>query len=52
MTKNISKEFINKAINICEDKIRMKGDGVGISFYVFFQNKNDNPELLFAVAKL
>ncbi len=27
-------------------KIEKKGDNVGLSFYAFFKNKNDNPELL------
>ncbi|MGN7651249.1 DUF6500 family protein, partial [Acinetobacter baumannii] len=30
----------------CDDKIEKKGDKVGLSFYAFFKNKNDNPELL------
>lgn len=47
----MNKEFIEKMINICEEKIAKKGDNVWISFYVFFKNKNDNKELLFSVAK-
>lgn len=27
-----------------------KGEGVGLSFYAFFANKNDDPELLMAAA--
>jgi len=27
-----------------------KGDNVGISFYAFFKNKNDTPELLMEAA--
>ena len=38
-------------IDICDKKISAKGDTVGLSFYVFFKNKNDNPELLMDVAK-
>lgn len=38
--------FIHKMIEICDKKISQKGDIVNISFYVFFANKNDNPELL------
>ncbi|ENU4317239.1 DUF6500 family protein [Acinetobacter baumannii] len=30
----------------CDDKIEKKGDNVGLSFYAFLKNKNDNPELL------
>ena len=44
-------EFINKMIAVCENKISAKGDAVGLSFYVFFKNKNDNPELLLEVAE-
>lgn len=28
-----------------------KGDGVGLSFYAFFANKNDDPEALMEVAE-
>ena len=45
------KSFKNHMITICEEKIAKKGTNVGISFYVFFENKNTNPELLFEVAK-
>ncbi|KAB0455073.1 DUF6500 family protein [Acinetobacter baumannii] len=34
----------------CDDKIEKKGDKVGLSFYAFFKNKNDNPELLMEAA--
>lgn len=40
-----------KIIKICEAKIAAKGDQVGVSFYAFFANKNDDPELLMEVAK-
>ena len=39
-----------KAIAICDAKIASKGDTVGLSFYAFFANKNDNPELLMEAA--
>lgn len=42
---------IEKMIGICEEKIAKKWENVGISFYVFFKNKNDQKELLFEVAK-
>ncbi len=29
---------------------RKKGSNVGLSFYAFFANKNDNPELLMEAA--
>lgn len=38
-------------INICDEKIEKKGENVGLSFYAFFANKNDNPELLLEVAE-
>ncbi|MDO7465612.1 DUF6500 family protein [Acinetobacter baumannii] len=34
----------------CDEKIEKKGDKVGLSFYAFFKNKNDNPELLMEAA--
>ncbi len=38
-------------IGVCDAKVRAKGANVGLSFYAFFANKNDNPELLMAVAE-
>lgn len=40
-----------KIVKICEAKIAAKGDDVSVSFYAFFANKNDNPELLMEVAE-
>ncbi|WP_349538835.1 DUF6500 family protein [Sagittula sp. NFXS13] len=40
-----------KAIGICNDKIAKKGETVGLSFYAFFANKNDDPELLMEAAE-
>ena len=40
-----------KVITICNDKIAKKGDTVGLSFYAFFANKNDDPELLMEAAE-
>jgi len=40
-----------KIIKVCGAKIAAKGLNVGVSFYAFFANKNDNPELLMEVAK-
>ena len=37
-------------IAVCNKKIEAKGDNVGLSFYAFFANKNDNPELLMEAA--
>ena len=39
-----------KAVTICNDKIAKKGETVGLSFYAFFANKNDDPELLMEAA--
>ncbi len=39
-----------KVIQVCDKKIGAKGDNVGLSFYAFFANKNDNPELLMEAA--
>ena len=39
-----------KIIRICDAKIAAKGSDVGLSFYAFFANKNDDPELLMEVA--
>jgi hypothetical protein len=39
-----------KIISVCNDKIEKKGDNVGLSFYAFFANKNDDPELLMEAA--
>ena len=35
-----------KIIKVCNEKIEKKGSNVGLSFYAFFANKNDDPELL------
>ena len=39
-----------KIIDVCNKKIEIKGSNVGLSFYAFFANKNDNPKLLMEVA--
>lgn len=39
-----------KFIEVCNQKIKAKGENVGLSFYAFFSNKNDNPELLMQAA--
>jgi len=40
-----------KAISVCSEKIAKKGENVGLSFYAFFANKNDDPESLMEVAE-
>lgn len=39
-----------RILEVCTTKIAKKGPNVGVSFYAFFQNKNDNPELLMEAA--
>lgn len=39
-----------KIIQICDEKIAKKGETVGLSFYAFFTNKNDDPESLMQIA--
>lgn len=39
-----------KIIDVCNQKIATKGPNVGLSFYAFFANKNDDPELLMEAA--
>lgn len=34
----------------CDEKIAKKGSNVGLSFYAFFKNRNDNPALLMEAA--
>lgn len=40
-----------KIIEVCEQKIEKKGQDVGLSFYAFFKNKNDQPEVLMEAAR-
>jgi len=35
---------------VCDQKIAAKGPTVGLSFYAFFANKNDDPVLLMEAA--
>jgi hypothetical protein len=46
----MNQELKNKIITVCDDKIQQKWENVGLSFYAFFANKNDNPELLMQAA--
>lgn len=39
-----------KIIEVCDKKIAAKGPAVGLSFYAFFANKNDDPLLLMEAA--
>jgi mannitol-1-phosphate/altronate dehydrogenase len=46
----MNKELKEKILQVCNDKIEKKGTNVGLSFYAFFKNKNDNPKLLMEAA--
>ena len=43
-------ELKAKILQVCDEKIAKKGSNVGLSFYAFFANKNDDPETLMQVA--
>jgi len=40
-----------RIVDVCNQKIEKKGLTVGVSFYAFFANKNDDPKLLMEVAE-
>ncbi|OYD26374.1 DUF6500 family protein [Oceanimonas baumannii] len=44
------KELRARIIEVCDRKIAAKGEDVGLSFYAFFKNKNDNPDELMEAA--
>ena len=46
----MDKALQQKIIRICDEKIEKKGKNVGLSFYAFFANKNDDPETLMQIA--
>ena len=46
----MQKNLKTKIIEVCDKKIANKGEHVGVSFYAFFKNKNDSPELLMEAA--
>ena len=46
----MTQQLKDKIIEVCNQKIEKKGDNVGLSFYAFFKNKNDTPELLMEAA--
>lgn len=43
-------EIRERIIRVCDKKIAAKGQDVGLSFYAFFANKNNEPDLLMQVA--
>lgn len=46
----MNNEIRQRIVEVCDKKITQKGDQVGVSFYAFFKNKNDDPRLLMEVA--
>ncbi len=46
----MNRNLKEKIVKVCNAKIAAKGDHVGLSFYAFFANKNDTPELLMEAA--
>ncbi len=46
----MNSELRKHIIDVCNKKIASKGPEVGVSFYAFFQNRNDNPDLLMEAA--
>jgi hypothetical protein len=42
----VTSDLKDKILEVCDKKIAQKGMNVGLSFYAFFSNKKDNPELL------
>ncbi len=47
----MNKILKEKIIEVCNNKIEAKGTNVGLSFYAFFENKNNNPKLLMESAE-
>lgn len=48
---NMQESLRKKVIEVCKIKIQQKGTNVGLSFYAFFANKNENPDLLMEMAE-
>lgn len=44
-------ELRDSIIEICTQKIEQKGLDVGVSFYAFFKNRNDQPQRLMEAAR-
>ena len=47
---NMTEALKIKITDVCNKKIQQKGTNVGLSFYAFFANKNNHPELLMEAA--
>jgi hypothetical protein len=41
----------DRMIAVCDRKIADRGPDVGLSFYAFFANRNDDPDLLMEAAE-
>lgn len=51
MEFKLDSKIKEKIIQVCDAKVEKKGPNVGLSFYAFFANKNNTPELLMQVAE-
>jgi Family of unknown function (DUF6500) len=51
LLKSMRDTLRQRIIEVCDKKIDSKGANVGLSFYAFFTNKNDNPALLMEAAE-
>jgi hypothetical protein len=49
-TDQMREQLRERIVEVCDKKIEAKGQNVGLSFYAFFANKNDDPKLLMEVA--
>jgi hypothetical protein len=49
--KRVNAKLKQRIIEVCDQKIQQKGENVGVSFYAFFANKNNEPQLLMEMAK-
>lgn len=47
----MSNDLKRRIVDVCDNKIAIKGPNVGLSFYAFFANKNDDPIQLMEVAE-
>jgi hypothetical protein len=47
----LRKELRERIVEVCDLKIENKGTAVGLSFYAFFKNKNDQPDVLMEAAR-
>jgi len=47
----LRRELRVRIVEVCDKKIKQKGADTGLSFYAFFKNKNDQPDLLMEMAR-